>query len=708
MPGAAGAVAAAAVPQADEAHLGRAQRQRRVQQPLVAALEGIRAGRQGPQFGRHLARRFGHRCLQRVIAVAPRRAVGRRHHRRLDELGFGQRQQQLYAHAAARAGLGKDQVAAGRALRERDVRAADLHLVEHAFDRGRGLRRHRRREARPRPAGCVDHVARKQQHLARQLRRHRARDLAVDDRQRRRRLGRAERQILQQRQRVPRRVEREPVALGRRRHDAVLAHHGGQRVEQQAQFGIAGLGPVVLGFALLRRKRRPEHAAGQVVQQGARDLAAQVLQQQVQGQRVDARIVVRGVGQEGLVVGFDGFFQAGQFEARRRAPGSRRGAVAAPARQPAVLLDAPGQGPGLGVARPVFGELARRFVRLLVAADTAQADDAPAARHRVGGVQRQGVVELLQRKRELAQLHQAAAGVALGLQPQRLRRRLVGEHEDVAGAALLPRHFHAAAPLLVGGTELVAVGEQQLAPGRFAQVRQQQVHRAQLALRRGLQRGARHRRQRGAVVGQPGRVGRTVLEAVAQLAVGVDVEGARRPRPLHQHDTARTQGVAHAEFVPDVGVVQRQVGQHQVGGQQLLEHVAADVAGALFLVGAEDAAAGVLQRRFQQLGEDAVEVDRRAVGAGLGAEGHGDEGVRLHGLQHGTARRCAGAAGWRITPPPRRRRSRAGRPAARPRRGARRPARAPAPAPARNAPGRPPCARAWPNRRGRGRRRSRR
>ena len=45
--------------------------------------------------------------------------------------------------------------------------------------------------------------------------------------------------------------------------------------------------------------------------------------------------------------------------------------------------------------------------------------------------------------------------------------------------------------------------------------------------------------------------------------------------------------MTHAELVPDIGVVNRQVGQHQVGEQQLLEHVGADVSGAHLLISAE-------------------------------------------------------------------------------------------------------------------------
>jgi len=83
--------------------------------------------------------------------------------------------------------------------------------------------------------------------------------------------------------------------------------------------------------------------------------------------------------------------------------------------------------------------------------------------------------------------------------------------------------------------------------------------------------------------------------------------------------------MAHPELVPDVGVVQGQVDDDQVGEQQFLEHVAADVAGAPLLVGAEHLEAGTLQGRLEILGVDRVEVDVL-----LAAVRHGHEHVQSH------------------------------------------------------------------------------
>ena len=96
--------------------------------------------------------------------------------------------------------------------------------------------------------------------------------------------------------------------------------------------------------------------------------------------------------------------------------------------------------------------------------------------------------------------------------------------------------------------------------------------------------------------------------------------------------------MAHTELVPHIGVVDADVGEHQVGQQQFLEHVGADVAGALLLIGAEGLEAGLLQGRPDQALVHLVELDLLPVGIGLGAEGHHHEGVRA-GVHGGTVQR---------------------------------------------------------------------
>ena len=101
--------------------------------------------------------------------------------------------------------------------------------------------------------------------------------------------------------------------------------------------------------------------------------------------------------------------------------------------------------------------------------------------------------------------------------------------------------------------------------------------------------------------------------------------------------------MAHAQFVPDIGVVDGEIGNHQIGDQQLLEHVGANIAGACLLVGTKRIEARHLQCRRDVLLEDPVEIDRLAIRAGFGAERHHHEGMGTDG--HGSLRLIAAGHG---------------------------------------------------------------
>ena len=89
----------------------------------------------------------------------------------------------------------------------------------------------------------------------------------------------------------------------------------------------------------------------------------------------------------------------------------------------------------------------------------------------------------------------------------------------------------------------------------------------------------------------------------------------------------------HAQLVPRIGIVDRQIRHHEIRDQQLLEHIDTDVAAALLLVGPEGLQARVYERRFDEVGIYPVEIDGIPVWAGLGAEGHYYEsmGKACHG-----------------------------------------------------------------------------
>ena len=175
--------------------------------------------------------------------------------------------------------------------------------------------------------------------------------------------------------------------------------------------------------------------------------------------------------------------------------------------------------------------------------------------------------------------------------------------------------------------EFAHIAHPQLLPLGFLQLRQQRVDRADAAPFPGFHGGAHDTGQHLAVVGQRGRIGPTIAEAVAHLAVGIEIKGRGDMATADQHHAAAAQSMPHPELVPDVGVVNRQVSQHQIGEQQLLKHVGADISSAHLLIGTEGIQAGLFERGLNQLRVDAVEVDAAAISRRLGAERHHHKGV---------------------------------------------------------------------------------
>jgi hypothetical protein len=58
-----------------------------------------------------------------------------------------------------------------------------------------------------------------------------------------------------------------------------------------------------------------------------------------------------------------------------------------------------------------------------------------------------------------------------------------------------------------------------------------------------------------------------ILQRVTQFTIGVDIEGGGHLAPANQHHTAGAQGVPHPEFVPDIGILDRQIRHHPIPAQ---------------------------------------------------------------------------------------------------------------------------------------------
>ena len=112
----------------------------------------------------------------------------------------------------------------------------------------------------------------------------------------------------------------------------------------------------------------------------------------------------------------------------------------------------------------VLRKLVHPLARVLETAEAPEADRLLLAAQRVIGLDREHRLVLLERELVALQPEQCIAGGAFGLEPERAARGLVGEHQDVTGAALLARDLEPAGPALLCIAEFVALGQHQLAP----------------------------------------------------------------------------------------------------------------------------------------------------------------------------------------------------------------------------------------------------
>ena len=112
---------------------------------------------------------------------------------------------------------------------------------------------------------------------------------------------------------------------------------------------------------------------------------------------------------------------------------------------------------------------------------------------------------------------------------------------------------------------------------------------------------------------------------VTERPIGMDVE-RHIVAPAPDADYAPCpERMAHAELVPDVGVIDGEVRDNQIGHKQLLEHVRANIAGAHLLVGAKNFKPRCLKRRLNELAVDPVKIDSL-----FGAVGHYYERMVCH------------------------------------------------------------------------------
>ena len=63
-------------------------------------------------------------------------------------------------------------------------------------------------------------------------------------------------------------------------------------------------------------------------------------------------------------------------------------------------------------------------------------------------------------------------------------------------------------------------------------------------------------------------IGCTVLQGVPQLAVGVEIEGGRHASAAHDDDATGAQRMADTQLVPDIRILDGQIGDNQVRDEE--------------------------------------------------------------------------------------------------------------------------------------------
>ena len=222
------------------------------------------------------------------------------------------RQVDLQPHAAREAFPDEQQIPTAGGLRNAKVGGSDAELVEFLTNAPLGGAGLGLREARVRPIGPVDHMAAKQHNAGRLGRLVRLRPVrglqlplgAVDDfRRRPDQLG-TEPEIPQEVQGLAGGIQVEKFAIidRQRRRLVIMVAHGVLVALQQRDFSTRDQGPIILLIGELAA-HRPEHALGDNVQIELALAAGDILPQPAERQGIDARIIVGGVGLEGLDMG---------------------------------------------------------------------------------------------------------------------------------------------------------------------------------------------------------------------------------------------------------------------------------------------------------------------------------------------------------------------------------------------------------------------
>src|ERR1700760_2608033 len=109
-------------------------------------------------------------------------------------------------------------------------------------------------------------------------------------------------------------------------------------------------------------------------------------------------------------------------------------------------------------------------------------------------------------------------------------------------------------------------------------------------------------------------------------SLAIQVERQLTAQRIGQDRAARAQRMPNADFIPDIWVIDGEVGNDQLSDQKVLKHVGMNGAAAPFRIGATWPQPGRLDCWLQVVPIDPIEVDIIAVRPRLAPEGHYKKG----------------------------------------------------------------------------------
>src|SRR5205814_6164991 len=227
--------------------------------------------------------------------------------------------------------------------------------------------------------------------------------------------------------------------------------------------------------------------------------------------------------------------------------------------RPLILPSACEETQGLAVLA-FLGETAKAFASLGVTFGAAQGDALELARFNIVRLELARAFEDIQRKAWPVQPDKCPRSGTQRLEFEHAVWRLLGEHENIARPLLAPRHLDAALPCLERLPELIDVADFKGLPVRLPEIGELLIDRARPPPSPGAERRFDCLLESPALRFDEVWIEPSALEGIALHALPRDVKRKPVAERIGEDRAARAQRMPHADFVPDIGIAQGQVG----------------------------------------------------------------------------------------------------------------------------------------------------